>query len=122
MKSKELYNSLFKKYDTLTLTDAIGQLSELQIELTKYIKRSIFIKDPIQLDIDDITPSKDIEEKAFYAYDEMISYKDREHLKEVLVNTEIALDQIKTYFGFNGENYWRLKEKTKKKKENAIKN
>jgi len=122
MKSKDLYNSLFKKYDVLTLTDAIEALSKLQINLTKYLKRSVFIKEPLQLDIDDVSkPLKENLDKEFFAKEEFVSFRDRENLKEAIIETDIILDQLKIYFGFEGENIWRLKEKLKKKLETNVK-
>jgi hypothetical protein len=117
MKKKVLYNSLFKKYDCLALTDAIETLSLLQIELTKYLRRSVFVRDPIQLDIDDVTPTNASDEEGeFFAKDEIISYKDREEIRHMLVETDLTIDELKVYFGFEGSSLWRLKEKLKKKK------
>ncbi|MDR2867790.1 MAG: hypothetical protein LBV55_03955 [Acholeplasmatales bacterium] len=121
MKKKILYNSLFKKYDCLALSDAIETLALLQIELTKYLRRSVFVRDPIQLDIDDVTPIVvEDESKEYFAKKEVISYKDREEIRQKLVETDLAIDELKVYFGFEGSSLWRLKEKLKKKKEKKV--
>lgn len=81
---REFNQDMIEKYGLLQLVVAVEELSELQKELTKYIRKSKLG----DMDLFELEP-----------------------IKEEIADVELMLSQLKQYFNFNQDDIYNIKKK-----------